>query len=92
METYLQTDNLISFIVGVVIGVMLTLVITSFRKGNYELIKILNIFMFFVWIGLHIYGFFIAITVPYFFDIVAGVSVEHLLGFDVASLIDRFKK
>lgn len=77
------------FLVGMPFGIFIA---ATFQKNKINFIKALNVFLFFIWIFIHVYGFFNDLQVPWIFDIVGGLAVGHLLGFDVSSIISRFKK
>lgn len=78
----------IGFVIGLVVGIL------SIRlfKGQIDTIKMLNIGFFFVWVGMHLYGFFNSITVPFLFDVAGFASVGHLFGFDLGSTISSIIK
>lgn len=92
MQQYVTIETLIALGLGLVMGYALGFAVAFyFKKDKIDSVKFMSTVIFVTWVGLHIYGFFNAISVPLLFDIVGGVTVGNLLGFDLGEVFSKIK-
>jgi len=84
---------LISFSVGFFVGALMSHYLC---KSSKKLIKASEGFAWllsFIWVGLHVYGLITgAFKVPWVFDVIGGMTIGHVIGYDVTTVIEAIRK
>jgi len=89
----MELNLIVAFLLGNLTGAIGGLLGCFFvSRGSFDTIRFLSVLLFFVWTGLHIYGFVNNKQISLVFDVVGGASVGHLLGFDLGKLLSKMKK
>ena len=86
--SYIYIQFFTGFILGVILGFMLGLR----HKSGLSMDKVASATVSLSWLSMHVYGFFFSLTVPTFFDLVGGMAVGHLIGFNASDLLVKVAK
>lgn len=84
-------NSILTFMVGIVIGFTIWFMLWIFteKKTTLSIEKILWLFLFLIWVAMHIYGFIKSLDIPTIFDVVGAGSAGAMLGLKASDEFTR---
>ncbi len=84
----MEISIVISFIIGVISGVIATIL---FHKKNVEHEKMISLLVVGLWLCMHTFAFFKGGEVSRLFDIAGLGTVGHIVGLDLPTIINKLR-
>ena len=85
--------SLISFVVGFISGGLARHFLCVKDKKLIKASEGLAWIFAIVWLALHVYGLVSgAFKLPWVFDVLGGLTIGHVMGFDIGKVVDAIKR